>query len=374
MSKHRTAREPQGPAPVRESGTDVPESGTIPTWLQPYQGRRTLVFTERGVEAIHELHRVFAGSTAAVAEFLGLHGSTISGRFTRAGLRGVKRDPYQPAFEQFADGLSLDEAEALYRRHTKRRELAREWRLEPVFGEEDDRYAHVIFAGDLHLGHDDCDWDRFCALCDWIGEHPQVGLVGMGDLFDLACANSPGIGPEGISFPFPTFYQMLRRRLEPLRPQIIALCTGNHERRLARLAKVGIDPARDLARELNVAFLGYCGYMRLQVEKQVYLIFAHHGTGSGQTVGSIWNTVARIAANNEGSELVCMGHRHHLGAETRSTRSGPDKQRETPLVCTGSFLATRSTGYPAEMNLPPAVLGAASVFFYADRHSVHPRT
>jgi hypothetical protein len=374
MPKQRPARESDDPAPVRETGTTVLETGTVPQWLLPYRGKRRLIFMERGPGAIHELYDVFAGSAATIAEFTGLGRSTISGHFSRAGLKAVKRDPWGPAFDQFADGINLDEAESIYRRHTKRRELAREFTLEPAFGEKGDRYAHVIWAGDLHIGHDDCDWDRFCALCDWLAERPQIGLVGMGDLFDLACVNSPGIGPEGVSFPFPTFYAMVKRRLEPLRPQIIALLTGNHERRLARLAKVGVDPIRDLARELGIAFLGYCGWLRLHVGKQTYLTYAHHGAGSGQTKGSIWNTLARMAVNNEGAELVCMGHRHHLGSDVTSTREGPDKQREVPLVCTGSFLASRSTGYAAEMNLSPAVLGAASVFFYADRHSIHPRT
>ena len=373
MPKRRAARETDDPAPVRESGTSVREERTIPPWLEPYRGTRGRIFQDLGNEVIERLHQLFDGNPSSVAEFLGVHYSNVGKRFGIAGLQTRKRDPWL----RFQGDASLADKRGLYLKHCSRIETALRFALKPDFGEKADPYATLICVSDLHFGSSEFDYPRFLKLRDWIGEHPQVGVGILGDLWDLKTAQSPGVQYGGVALQWEDCREILTEDLRPIAPQIRFVLRGNHDDRVARTTKVGIDQVADLCRELSLPYLGYEGYCIAEVGPQRYTLYVHHGCGSGQTKGAIWNTLERLARNNQ-VDAVVMGHRHHHGADTYATRvvAGDDEVgvREVPLVCAGSFQRSISGSYAVDRNMTPAVLGAATLHLYAKRKSVHPRT
>ena len=172
--------------------------------------------------------------------------------------------------------------------------------------------------------------------------------------------------------------KLAKADIAPIADQCFFLLTGNHDQRVARGLQIEFDPVEDLAEELGIPHLGYEGFVAYRISdgnhEQEYAGYHHHGTGTGQTWGSFFNTLERLATRNE-ADFVVMGHRHQRAAVTTTQRQIAQDSRievaDVPLVGAGSFL--KHSGYAAEKGYAPSVLGAATVHLYLDRHSVHAR-
>ena len=346
----------------------------IPAWLEPYRGKRLAIFRDLGDDILWRVAEVpsLGASPTAVAEYLGVAQSTMSRRFILAGITTERRDPW----ERTRGDVTLLDKRAVYFQHCSRIEQALRFRLEPCAGEEDDPYAELVCMSDLHYGSSEFDYPRFMRLIEWLEQHPAVGIGILGDLWDMKTAQGPGVQYGGVTLSFDDCRQLLRDDLRGVAPQIKFVLRGNHDERMAKSTKVDIDPVKWLCEDLKLPYLGYEGYCVVEVGEQRYTLYVHHGTGSGQTKGAIWNTLKRMAENNQ-ADCVVMGHRHHLGSDTHSTRIVDAQDtvgvKEVPLVCAGSFQRSISGSYAVDKNMSPAVLGAASLHLYAQRKAVHPR-
>jgi hypothetical protein len=146
----------------------------------------------------------------------------------------------------------------------------------------------------------------------------------------------------------------LVKELSFMRGKMIGMLGGNH------YYDFGDGNTTDLllAKALDTRFLGVSAFIRLRVQSGSdnttinFDIFAHHGKGGGQTPGSTFNTLEKMAAITD-ADLYLMGHDHKKGCIPSSTRlrlsdtknGGVRAIERTPwLGRTGSFLKAYESG------------------------------
>lgn len=348
--------------------------------LRPYRGRKGRFREELGDHGILMAHLAFDGSPTNAAEFFGYASkSQMTRDFARMGLAVHKRDASDPTagWRRFDNEPTVEELRARLRNATSGVEHALEVSWTVPRGTE---FARLICVADLHYGEHAQDYARWEALRDWIAANPDVRWLFHGDLYDLACTTSPGRSMTRQVLSFEEARRVAEADLRPIAAQCIALCTGNHDLRVARGLQIDFDPVRDMAERLGVPHLGYEGFVRYQVtdgkHTQSYVGYHHHGFGGGQTWGAFFNKLQRLADRNS-ADFVVMGHAHQLAAVTTTKRQvsveGQVQVIDCPIVGAGSFLKHEGGSYAAEDGLAPSVLGAATMYLYLSRHSVHAR-
>jgi UDP-2,3-diacylglucosamine pyrophosphatase LpxH len=362
------------------SNADLPTREEALALLEPYRGQQGRYRDELGNLGKRALWVLADGSPTTGAEFLGYKSySPISEDFQSVGLTTRKRNHADPTagWRRFDNEPEIDDIRAAYLNATGGTEHALEYFWTVPAGTE---YARLICVSDLHYGEASMDYRRWLDLRDWIGEHPDARWAFHGDLFDLATVNSPGTSMCRQSLNFEQARKLAREDIAPIAEQCICLLTGNHDQRIARGLQIEFDPVRDVAEDLGIPHLGYEGFVRYSVgdgkHTQEYTGYHHHGTGSGQTWGSFFNSLERLAIRNE-ADFVVMGHRHQRAAVTTTKRQvAVDNHIEVadvPLVGAGSFLKHEHGTYAADKGYSPSVLGSATVHLHVDRHSVHAR-
>jgi len=344
-----------------------------------YRGRRGLMGKELGEEGWRRLHELSHGSPTLASEFLGYRStSTVRRHWKRLEL-GNRGDGVRLDFEPFLAGEepeSTGDIREMYLTATLKADSAPhyEWTVS-----RDVEYAHLVFLGDLHYGSPEMDYRRFLALCDWIAEYPEVRWIGMGDYWDLVTMQSPGIHRQSLTYDQAT--DLMREDTGPIMAQCVMLHRGNHDERIMRGLQIGHDPVKRWAEECGVLYGGYSGFINITVtdgrkrQTQKYVGFQHHGFGSGTTWGYVFNSMERLAAQND-CDWVAMGHRHQRASvETAKSRVVGDvvEVYGVPLICTGSFQKHLKDSYASKKGMRPASLGAMTAHLYLDRHSVHGR-
>lgn len=346
--------------------------------LEPFRGQQGRFREELGNLGIRALWVLVDGSPQSGAEFLGYKSSSsISTDFSRLDLPSRKRNWADPTdgWRKFDNEPDTEDLRAHYLNMTGGTERALEVYWQVPKGTE---YARLICVSDLHYGERSMDYQRWLELRDWIGENPEVRWAFHGDMWDLATTGSPGRAMTQQAINFKQARKLAKADVTPIIDQCLFMLTGNHDQRVARGLQIEFDPVEDLAEDLGVPHLGYEGFVHYRVtdgeHEQQYDGYHHHGTGTGQTWGSFFNTMERLANRND-ADFVVMGHRHQRAAVTTTKRQvAVDSHIEVadvPLVGAGSFL--KHSGYAAEKGYAPSVLGAATVQLHIDRHSVHAR-
>lgn len=361
-------------------GQTLPSPEEALALLEPFRGQQGRFREELGKLGIRALWVLSDGSPTTGAEFLGYKSfSPVSKDFAELGLPTRKRNWADPTdgWQRFDNEPSTDDIRAQYLNATGGTERALEvyWRVP-----KDTEYARLVCVADLHYGEASMDYQRWLDLRDWIAEHDDVRWAFHGDLFDLATVNSPGRSMTRQALNFRDARKLAREDMAPIADRCLFMLTGNHDQRVARGLQIEFDPVEDIAEDLEVPYLGYEGFVRYRVDdgerEHEYNGYHHHGAGAGQTWGSFFNTLERLANRND-SDFVVMGHRHQRAAVTTTKRKIAVDNRievaDVPLVGAGSFLKHEGGTYAAEKGYAPSVLGSATVHLYLDRHSVHAR-
>jgi hypothetical protein len=174
---------------------------------------------------------------------------------------------------------------------------------------------------------------------------------------------------EAIKFAYDLFY--------PIKDKILGAVSGNHEIRLERYA--GFNPLQTFCETLNVPYAGYSAVLRLRIgrydrksgmtsPKNEYILYIHHSTGNGATLGSKLNRAVKLEEIFEGADLFLIGHSHAriLGERSAAylSKSGNGKatikyKRITYVDC-GSFLEYDNS-YAEEKMLAPSTTGAVQI-------------
>lgn len=233
--------------------------------------------------------------------------------------------------------------------------------------------VNVTTIGDIHTGSPDVNWKKLQDHIDWIHQTPHTYAIIMGDMFDVALLNSP-TNPFTQEMPLNQAIQKTRKMLDPILFKIVGAITGNHERRLERLA--GFNPLQNMCNFMGIPYLGYSAVFRFRVgqihrnnvpdsTRQEYIFYVHHTTGNGRTLGSKLTKITKLRDLFEGADVYIGAHDHFQVNGNQMvgylSKSGNGKAtikfKTLHFVDSGAFLKWNESYGEAGM-YPPAPMGA----------------
>ena len=181
-------------------------------------------------------------------------------------------------------------------------------------------YAEVIEIipmADLHIGDSGCDYKSILERIEYIKNTPNAYCILDGDLMDTAIASSIGDTYSAQIQPMEQLKHCVKI-FEPIKDKILAVLPGNHENRVYK--SDGIDITEVMCAQLGIAdryspttallFIRFGKYKATKDKKQMYTIYATHGSGGGRKEGGKVNRLADLASIVDAD---CYVHAHtHL--------------------------------------------------------------
>lgn len=229
----------------------------------------------------------------------------------------------------------------------------------------------LIPLGDVHLGANTCEVDKFLGTVDYIKESGSQVIL-MGDLLECASRYSVGAGWVEQQLDPQTQIDYMVEVLEPIKDQILVNLEGNHEARLWK--QTGIKASKILANLLDVTYGGYSCFVKMKVKKQNYIVHAQHGSSNAWYPHTKLTAAMRTARHTD-ADLYCYGHTHELLSlkvprRTLDLRSRTVKRNKKYFLLTGSFLGYENS-YAQKKNMYPTQTGVAKVKFYGEKWDIH---
>lgn len=185
---------------------------------------------------------------------------------------------------------------------------------------------------------------RLQEYLDWVLAAPNRFIVLGGDNIDAGTAISVGSPFEQESEPQGEIYAFVDK-LAPYRHRILGYVGGNHERRTNLTFG---DAGRLISTLLRIPYSRGKQYLDVHFgDHKPFKISLWHGTGSGQTKGSIANVVYRHMMQGD-SQFYLVGHLHQacILPDWRETRNFKTKTMETTKIIgamSTSFLGSYGT-------------------------------
>ena len=182
-------------------------------------------------------------------------------------------------------------------------------------------YADVIELhplADLHIGDMMSDYKLIMERLEHIKNTPNAYCILGGDLMDTAIASSIGDTYGANLQPMEQLKQCVKI-FEPLKDKILAVLPGNHENRVYKAD--GIDLTALMCSQLGVAekyssttavlFIrfGKGGAQGHKDRRQLYTVYATHGSGVGRKEGGKVNRLADLASIVD-CDIYIHGHTH----------------------------------------------------------------
>lgn len=233
-------------------------------------------------------------------------------------------------------------------------------------------YARLLFFGDLHYGHPQCDLKKAKGYLDWALKN-NVYVICMGDL--LECGLTTSIG-DSVYQQDLNPQEQLEEVIELLKPLadkglIIGIHAGNHENRITKATS--IDVTKIMAKILGVKYLGYACWNMLWVGSQKYSLYSTHGSGGSRFKHTKLKTVMDLAQWID-ADMIAMGHLHSLATEAVikqrvDFRNRQVKNNDCKIILTGSFLEWDKS-YAQMMNMPITKLGAPTIKLMANKDNI----
>ena len=171
---------------------------------------------------------------------------------------------------------------------------------------------------DLHIGDAHCDYKGILERLEYIKNTPNAYVILDGDLMDTAIANSVGDTYGAKIQPMEQLKHCVKL-FEPIKDKILAVLPGNHENRVYRAD--GIDTTAIMCSQLGLqgrysettALLfvrfgkqtGHKGHGR----RQLYTIYATHGSGGGRRPGGKVNRLEDLAGIVD-ADIYLHAHTH----------------------------------------------------------------
>lgn len=235
----------------------------------------------------------------------------------------------------------------------------------------------IVPFGDVHRDshqHDYTKWREFIADCKE-KDNEQTYYLCMGDELDFMSTSERKVTRDLHESTHAAFDRMveahtlqLAEELSFAKGRFIGCLAGNHCHQMQN----GKWSTEVLCEELDCQFLGYASYIRLSIgmnnkknNRASIDIFASHGKGGGQLLGSPFNTVEKMRDVFQSADIYLMGHDHKKGAISDTTlwydQHFTMQQRRQWFGRTGSFLRgwePNVDSYIIQRMYPPTDLGA----------------
>jgi len=246
--------------------------------------------------------------------------------------------------------------------------------------------VYLVPLGDIHLGARGVDIAKLKGYIDWIKNTPSAYTFLMGDIWDvatLASASNPHYQEmnlnEAIKFAYDLF--------SPIKDRILGGISGNHEERLEKYA--GFNPLQTFCEALEIPYAGYSAVIRFRIGTLKrksgmisplveYLLFSHHSTGGGSTLGGKLNRSVKLEEIFEGADAYLIGHSHAkiLGEKSIAylSKSGNGKAtikyKRIAYIDCGSFLEYDNS-YAEMQMLSPSTTGAVRLRMDGTKKDLH---
>ena len=180
---------------------------------------------------------------------------------------------------------------------------------------KDIQELEIHTLADWHIGAPECDLDNIKNQIETIKNKDNAYCILNGDLIDNATKGSVS---DCYSSSMPPMEQLtyLVELLTPIKNKILAITTGNHERRTYKTD--GIDIVRLVAKQLGIEkrfsesgamiFVRF-GWNAARKRKHWYTIYVTHGCGGGRKAGGKVNRVEDLAGIID-ADIYIHSHTH----------------------------------------------------------------
>lgn len=173
--------------------------------------------------------------------------------------------------------------------------------------------AVLVYISDLHIGTFDLDIGWLIEVTNYVLNTPNAKVLLLGDLLNTAILNAVSNMYEDIAYPQEQ-WQIAVDLFSSLSAQnkIIAICAGNHERRVYK--QTGIETLRQFAHAIDAEKVYAPYYANIDLILKcadsptgsfTIPIVAHHGDGVGNISG-----VKKLQDIDSGSYINTVGHLH----------------------------------------------------------------
>ena len=220
---------------------------------------------------------------------------------------------------------------------------------------------------DIHLGDTLLKDKQFCDFIQMILTEENRYIICNGDLISNNLKNSIGSVYED-TIPPSQQKKEIRRMLEPAKDRILAMTSGNHERRSKKEADQ--DITEDIAEWLGVPYREEAALIKLSFGKkengkrQVYTIYATHGWAGGRKPGNAINNIEDLS-KNVFADIYLVGHAHKRIAH-RALYYLPDlynnQVREIEQLYVSSSAWLEYGGYASHKGMRPQVSGTSPIY------------
>lgn len=232
---------------------------------------------------------------------------------------------------------------------------------------------------DVHLGAAEHNAEAWADFCQTLAKRENAYAVLGGDLINNATKSSVSNCYDEVLRPREQ-KRLMVEMLTPLRDKIIAVCSGNHER---RNRDVDNDITYDICCKLDIETLyrENAAFIKLQfgdnkdgsgLRNPTYNIALLHGAGGGVLTGGVVNKVERFA-NIDGVDIVFVGHSH------KPFVTAPSKICINPqqnMVYTKTYYVVSMTGwmnyggYACQKMYSPASISPQIARFYGRKKKI----
>lgn len=198
----------------------------------------------------------------------------------------------------------------------------------------------TFWISDVHLGHRQCNEDRFKRNLDFIQER-EMPFADLGDLIENATRDSVGAGVYEQEAIADAQIERAEQYYKPFADKRLlkAMLIGNHE--LRSFIASGMNPTRLMAKHIGVPYGGFGCFHVIKVGKERYTVYSSHGGSAATTTGGKFNALKRIADNVQ-ADIVIMGHVHepifHSRLRFNTNGQGKVTKEVQYLVSNGAYL------------------------------------
>lgn len=228
--------------------------------------------------------------------------------------------------------------------------------------------AHVVPISDLHIGDRAFNEESIKILkqnIEWIRrkKHARVFLVG--DILNCGTKESPtSLFDQKLDLDRQIEFAV--ELFKPIKKKIIGAIDGNHEQRLTRFA--GFSPTKTLCSELGTVYCGNSAVVLLKLgkkEKHNFILFFHHTSGGGTSVGSKINRIEKLRNLCLNADIFVGSHNHMVAViplivNEIDKRMQVVREKKQFLVDSGSYLTWDGTYAEAKM-MPPMKIGSPRI-------------
>jgi len=223
----------------------------------------------------------------------------------------------------------------------------------------------LMGVGDLHYRALGCDVKYFEGTIDYI-KKTNTAIILTGDMMENATRYSVGAGVyEQYIPPMEQLYDVCEM-LSPIKKQILAVISGNHEYRT--LKESGFNPAQIMADKLGAPYCGFETFLRLWAKKQKYIVYATHGSTGARFA---WTKMKALddLMRYINADVIMMAHTHDTLIKKTTTKGLVDRKKFG--ILTGSFLRDEPHSYGVMKCYPPAEVGVVKVKLFGNRWDIH---